>query len=273
MGRPIALLTDFGLDDPYVGQMKGVLAARAPESPVIDVSHGVEPFCISQAAFFLAAAMEHFPGDTVFIVVVDPGVGSGRRIIGAEFGGRTVLAPDNGVLELAEDKFRGTAILTDLSEAAARMHSSATFHGRDIFAPIAAEIVGGVSLEELGPKLPLRDMVRTGMNRPHWRTDGVLATVLHKDRFGNLVLNIPDSQNLPERMSISPDLLLSGNDSCCIRRVSCYAELESGVMGLIAGSQGYYELAVNRGAASEMIGLEPGDTLFLEWNGRKPVFL
>ncbi|WP_432738744.1 SAM hydrolase/SAM-dependent halogenase family protein [Maridesulfovibrio sp. FT414] len=271
MSRTIALLTDFGLDDPYVGQMKGVLATHAQDSRIIDVSHGVEPFCISQGAFFLAAAMEHFPEDTVFITVVDPGVGSARRIIGAEFGSRTVIAPDNGIIELAEDKFGGTMIVTDLSEAAAKIHSSATFHGRDIFAPIAADIACGTSLESLGPKMPLRDIVRTGINKPVWKPDGVDATILHRDRFGNLVLNIPDHQHMPERMSIPEEQLLSGNDASCVRRVSCYAELESGATGLIAGSQGYYELALNRGAASEMLGLEPGDTLTLSWNAQCPV--
>ncbi|WP_319777737.1 SAM-dependent chlorinase/fluorinase [Maridesulfovibrio sp.] len=265
MSRTIALLTDFGLNDPYVGQMKGVLATHAPESRIIDVSHGVEPFCVSQGAFFLAAAMTHFPGDTVFITVIDPGVGSGRRIIAAEFGKQVVLAPDNGVLELAEDRFSGTMIVTDLSEAAAKIHSSATFHGRDIFAPIAASLAGGTSLESLGPKLPLREIIRSGINKPVWLEDGVEATILHKDRFGNLVLNIPDTQTLPERMTIPEEHLLSSNDDACVKRVSCYAELQAGATGLLAGSQGYYELALNRGAASEMLGLEPGDVLTLKF--------
>ncbi|TIH13007.1 hypothetical protein D0S45_15905 [Marinifilum sp. JC120] len=265
MSRTIALLTDFGLDDPYVGQMKGVLTAQAPDSRIIDVSHGVEPFCISQGAFFLAAAMAHFPKDAVFITVIDPGVGSARRIIAAEFGEQIVLAPDNGVLELAETRFSGTMIVTDLSETAAKIHSSATFHGRDIFAPLAASLAGGTSLESLGPKLPLREMVRTGINKPLWLEDGVKATILHKDRFGNLVLNIPDTQSLPERMTIPEEQLLSGNDGSCVKRVCCYAELEAGATGLLAGSQGYYELALNRGAASEMLGLEPGDVLTLKF--------
>ncbi len=265
MDRTIALLTDFGLADPYVGQMKGVLVGLAPDSRIIDVSHGVEPFCISQGAFFLAAAMEHFPPDTVFVTVIDPGVGSARRIIAAEFGQRIVLAPDNGVLELAETRFAGTMIVTDLSEAAAKIHSSATFHGRDIFAPLAASLACGTSLSSLGPKLPLREIVRTGINKPVWLEDGVEATILHKDRFGNLVLNIPETQTLPERMTIPEEQLLSGNDASCVKRVCCYAELEAGATGLLAGSQGYYELALNRGAASEMLGLEPGDVLTLKF--------
>jgi S-adenosylmethionine hydrolase len=268
MSRTIALLTDFGLDDPYVGQMKGVLADLAPDSRIIDVSHGVEPFCISQGAFFLSGAMEHFPKNTVFITVIDPGVGSARRIIAAEFGEQVVLAPDNGVLELAEARFSGTMIVTDLSEATSKIHSSATFHGRDIFAPLAASIASGTSLESLGPKLPLREIVRTGINKPIWISDGVNATILHKDRFGNLVLNIPDTQTLPERMCIPEEQLLSGNDDGCVKRVCCYAELETGATGLLAGSQGYYELALNRGAASEMLGLEPGDVLTLKWSAQ-----
>lgn len=268
MSRTIALLTDFGLDDPYVGQMKGVLASQTPNSRIIDVSHGVTPFCISQGAFFLAAALTHYPEDTIFITVVDPGVGSARKIIGAELNRQTVIAPDNGIIELAESQFKGTMIVTDLSDIAGKMRSSATFHGRDIFAPLAAKIATGTSLETMGPKLPLRNISRTGIQKPVWHENGVDAIVLHKDRFGNLVLNIPDKQTLPERMSIPEEQFLSGNDTNCVKRVSCYAELEAGATGLIAGSQGFYELALNRGAAAEMLGLEPGDTVTLKWNAQ-----
>lgn len=268
MSRTIALLTDFGLDDPYVSQMKGVLAINTPDSRIIDVSHGVEPFCVSQASFFLSAAINHFPENTIFITVIDPGVGSARRIIGAEFGSRIVIGPDNGIIELAEDRFNGSIIVTDLSETARKMNSSATFHGRDIFAPLAAQLANGTSLASLGPKLPLRDIVRTGIRKPVWKTGGVEVTVLHRDRFGNLVLNIPDNQNLPERLSIPAEHHLSGSDAICVKRVSCYAELETGTTGLMAGSQGYYELALNRGAVSELLGIGPGDTLNLKWNAQ-----
>ena len=265
MSRTIALLTDFGLDDPYVGQMKGVLAGKAPDSKVIDVSHGLAPFCISQASFFLAAAIKHFPDDTVFVTVVDPGVGSGRRIIAAEFGGCIVVAPDNGIIELAEADSSGPVIVTDLSEIAKKMRSSSTFHGRDIFAPIAADIACGKSLESLGPKLPLRDVVRIGLKKPLWMENGVEAIVLHNDRFGNLVLNIADSQIMPERMSIFGKNLCTDIDTGCVRRASCYAELESGVLGLIVGSQGFYELALCQGAAAEKLHFGPGDSIVLKW--------
>ncbi|MBI9112985.1 S-adenosyl-l-methionine hydroxide adenosyltransferase family protein [Maridesulfovibrio ferrireducens] len=267
MSRTIALLTDFGLDDPYVGQMKGVLADKAPDSRIIDVSHGIAPFCISQASFFLAAAIKHFPDDTVFVAVVDPGVGSGRRIIAAEFGDTIVVAPDNGIVELAEADYCGTMIVTDLSETANQMRSSYTFHGRDIFAPIAANIACGSSLEMLGSKLPLRDVVRTGLKKPLWMENGVEAVVLHKDRFGNLVLNIPENQIMPERMSIPDKTPCVGIDAGCVRRACCYAELESGVLGLIVGSQGFYELALYQGSAAEKLNFGPGDSLVLKWGG------
>lgn len=265
MSRTIALLTDFGLDDPYVGQMKGVLAGKAPDSMIIDVSHGIAPFCISQASFFLAAAIKHFPADTVFVAVVDPGVGSGRRIIAAEFGGCVVVAPDNGIIELAEADYSGAVIVTDLSELANQMRSSSTFHGRDIFAPIAADIACGKSLEILGPKLPLRDVVRTGLKKPLWMENGVEAVVLHEDRFGNLVLNIPDSQIMPERMSIREKIPCSGSGTGCVRRASCYAELKSGFLGLLVGSQGFYELAFCQGSAAERLHYGPGDSIVLMW--------
>ncbi|WP_031484545.1 SAM hydrolase/SAM-dependent halogenase family protein [Maridesulfovibrio frigidus] len=276
MSRTIALLTDFGLDDPYVGQMKGILAAKAPNSKIIDVSHGVEPFCISQGSFFLAAALKHFPSNTVFVAVVDPGVGSGRRIIGIELGGHTILAPDNGIIELAEANSCGSMIVTDLSETPCSITCSSTFHGRDIFAPLAAELACGASLGSLGPKLPLRDVVRTGLKKPLWMEHGVEAVVLHSDRFGNLVLNIPDSQIMPERMSM-PERTVASELDClsprgaearagCVRRVSCYAELQSGAVGLIAGSQGFYELALYQGSVSDKLGYKAGDSIRLNWS-------
>ncbi|SMF33297.1 SAM hydrolase/SAM-dependent halogenase family protein [Desulfovibrio gilichinskyi] len=265
MSRTIALLTDFGLDDPYVGQMKGVFADKAPDSKIIDVSHGIAPFCISQASFFLAAAIKHFPADTVFVTVVDPGVGSGRRIIAAELGGCVVVAPDNGIIELAEAGYSGSVIVTDLSLAASQMRSSSTFHGRDIFAPIGADIACGKSLETFGPKLPLRDVVRIGLKKPLWMENGVEAIVLHRDRFGNLVLNIPDSKVMPERMSILGKNPCAGINTGCVRRASCYAELESDVLGLIVGSQGFYELALCQRAAAEKLNFGPGDSIVLKW--------
>ncbi len=276
MSRTIALLTDFGLDDPYVGQMKGILAAKAPNSKIIDVSHGIDPFCISQGSFFLGAALKYFPANTVFVAVVDPGVGSGRRIIGVELGSHIVIAPDNGIIELAEAHSCGSMIVTDLSETPYSVMCSSTFHGRDVFAPLAAEIACGTSLSLLGPKLTLRDVVRTGLKKPLWMESGVDAVVLHCDRFGNLVLNIPDSQIMPERMSM-PGRTVSSEVDClsprgietdpgCVRRVSCYAELQSGAVGLIAGSQGFYELALYQGSAAEKLRFKAGDSLRLKWS-------
>lgn len=264
MNRTIALLTDFGLSDPYVGQMKGVLAKHAPYSPVIDLSHGVEPFCITQGAFYLWAALPHFPEDTVFVTVIDPGVGTYRRIIGCELGKQVIIAPDNGIVELAEHLSPETMIVTDLSSYAAQKAASATFHGRDIFAPVAAAISKGVQLSDLGPKLPLRDVVRQGFSRPIWMEKGVEAVVLHKDRFGNIILNIKDSQSMPERVSL-PENPPRFPEEKCVRRAACYAELPPGSIGLIIGSQGFYELALNKGSAGDELKLNPGDSVILKW--------
>lgn len=263
MNKTIALLTDFGLNDPYVGQMKGVLAKHAPLSPVVDLSHGVEPFCVSQGAFYLWAALPHFPEDTIFIAVIDPGVGTNRRIIGCELGNQIILAPDNGLVELAEH-LRDTMIVTDLSFLAAQRAASTTFHGRDIFAPIGAALSQGSHLSSMGPKLPLRDVVRTGISRPIWMENGVEAIILHRDRFGNLILNIKDSQPMPERMKLlnSPQIR---PENQTIRRAACYAELPPKEIGLIIGSQGFYELAVNKGSVAQELNLGPGDSVTLKW--------
>lgn len=264
MNRTIALLTDFGLTDPYVGQMKGVLAKHAPHSPVIDLSHGVEPFCITQGAFYLWSALNHFPQDTIFVAVIDPGVGTNRRIIGCELGSRIIIAPDNGLVELAEHLSPEAMIVTDLSSLAARKAASATFHGRDIFAPIAAAISNGEALSLMGSKLPLRDVARTGISRPVWKENGVEAIVLHSDRFGNLILNIRDNHILPERVLL-PENPPRYPDSRIIRRAACYAELQPKTTGLIIGSQGFYELAVNKGSAAQELSLGPGDNVTFTW--------
>ncbi len=264
MNRTIALLTDFGLDDPYVGQMKGVLAKLAPSANIVDLSHGIEPFCITQGAFYLWAAMPHFPEDTIFITVIDPGVGTNRRIIGCEIGKRVVIAPDNGLVELAEQLESGTMIATDLSSLAAQGTASATFHGRDLFAPIGAAVARGKPMSSLGPKLPLRDVVRTGINRPIWMENGVEAIVLHRDRFGNLILNIRDNLTMPERMTL-PEKPPRHPDCRTIRRAACYAELPPKDIGLIIGSQGFYELAVNKGSAAKELAIGPGDSVTLTW--------
>ena len=255
--RPIALLTDFGLTDPYVGQVHAALTRLAPGAPLLDISHQVEPFGTAQAAFFLAASAPHFPADTVFLCVVDPGVGTSRRILGAQVGAQSFLAPDGGLLGLLLDTpGLPQASLYDLSSTAAGYGLSATFHGRDVFAPLAARLSGGETMEALGVPLAPEAVAQRPWAAPLAEPAAVLAHVLHVDRFGNCVLSL--REGFPFAGEVVK-LSLGPGESLRLRRVKAYAELGPGETGLLLGSQGFFELAVNQDSAATRLTLRPGD--------------
>lgn len=263
--RPIALLTDFGLNDPYVGQVKGVLARQAPQSRILDVSHGVEPFQIGQAAFFLAASAAYFPHDTVFMAVVDPGVGSDRRIVFACIEQQFFIAPDNGLLGLllCPRALAGRDIrLYDVAYVSGS--ASATFHGRDVFAPLAAELATGTPPESLGGVILLESLVPHPATTPRPLTTAdkssrISAHVLHVDRFGNVVLNLQSGE-------LFSSLIGSGQHKgapAYPRAVRTYSDLSEHEVGLLEGSQGLLELAVNQGSAAKLMGCQVGHTVGL----------
>lgn len=257
----MALLTDFGLADPYVGQMKGVLAS-APEAQVVDLTHGVPAFDLSRAGFFLEASRPHFPRGAIFICVVDPGVGGERRLVCLEKFDQYFIAPDNGLL---------TWTLAAPGEAEARViqperigvtRSSETFHGRDIFAPAAVRLVHGAMPEDLGPAVDPDSLARLPGALPRLLEvpePGLVATVLHVDRFGNVILNIALS-SWPGLVANWPGgVLLAGLAQMPVRPVHSYEELGDDELGLIAGSQGFVELCMNRDSAAEFLYLSAGD--------------
>ena len=186
----ITLMTDFGTRDAYVGAMKGVICTIRPAARIIDISHEVAPQDIEEAAFLLESAYSWFPPGTVHVVVVDPGVGTKRRAIAVYARGHLFVGPDNGVLScaLAQEKVFVHTIndidyeLTQISD---------TFHGRDVFAPAAAHLASGVSLELLGP--PIEDYVILDRPRPAVGEGGIEGQIVHIDRFGNGISNIPRS--------------------------------------------------------------------------------
>ncbi len=269
MPAAVALLTDFGLADPYVGQMRGVLARLAPGVPVLDVTHGVEPFNLAQGAFFLAASLGHFPRGTVFAAVVDPGVGGERRIVALEAAGRVVLAPDNGLagLLLAGE---GALRAYDLSAHAAAGGVSATFHGRDVFAPLAARIALGEAPELLGPELDPAGLVRLPWAAPGWdeARREARAAVLHVDRFGNCVLNLAVAPWAGRLCCGGPLTVRPGaGGALALRLVRTYGELEPGELGLLAGSQGYLEISMNQDQAARALGARCGEGLVVVQGG------
>lgn len=255
----IALLTDFGLTDPYVAQMKAVLAVRAPSATVVDVSHGVAPFNLIQAGFFLAASAPHFPEGTIFVTVVDPGVGSERRIVLVQAAGRLFLAPDNGLLGLVLES-AGPHRAFDLTPA--RPPAVATFHGRDVFAPLAASLANGASPESLGPELPAADLVAAAWSRPRLTGGVLLANVLHTDRFGNCILNLPVAP-WAETLAAWPGLRLDRPRAELLTFCQLYGRIPARSVGLLPGSQGCLELAMNRTSAAAYLGLQSGSLVRL----------
>ena len=249
----IVLLTDFGLADPYVGQMKGALLRLAPEARVVDLCHDVRPHGILQAGFLLQASRGHFPDDSIFLVVVDPGVGSERSILLARLGGQCFLAPDNGLLTFLHGQGASWwRVDADTSPA------SRTFHGRDIFVPLAARLALGADPDSLGRAIdPEQAWAEVG--------DGRLdCAVLHVDRFGNCLLNLR-IEAMP-----SPGENWTLDDGRNVARVSTYADLAPGQIGLLAGSQGVMELAVNGGSCAGLLSLAPGRSLRLTCTDSRP---
>lgn len=256
----IALLTDFGLSDPYVGQMKSVLMSAAPGVALLDISHDVAPQNLPQAAFFLAATLPWLPPGAVVAAVVDPGVGTDRRIVLAGIGPRWVLAPDNGLLTLVYGSEAGCR----LYDATPRTPpASATFHGRDVFAPLAARLAMGETAWALAAVWTGDDPVRLDGLRPRRTGDRVEGRVLSVDRFGNVVLNLDVGSY--GRLPAAP--ALAGPQAVALTPVATYGELAPEAVGLLAGSQGYLELAVAGGSAAAKLGLIAGDAVTLLWPG------
>ena len=244
----VALLTDFGLKDPYVGLMKGVLLSVCPDVRIVDLSHEIAPQAVPDAHLLLSQAYRYFPEKTIFVAVVDPGVGSSRAIIGVQTSDHVFLAPDNGLLGFIEGERRVVRIENEKYFLSPR---SRTFHGRDIFAPVAGHLARGVDLGKMGPRIDRFERLRTPEPRvtPAGEVVGEVMTV---DRFGNLVTNIPAS-----RLRRAAEIRLKRRRIGRILRT--YAEAPEGTLFGIVGSTGHLEISVNRGSAARKTGAAVGD--------------
>lgn len=259
--RPtIALLTDFGLEDPYVGQMKGALAGLAPEALVVDISHQVRPFDVLQGAYYLAASWPHFPQGTVFLAVVDPGVGTERRLLIVRHCGCFFLGPDNGLLALVAGS-DVKALAWELTIPIESEVASSTFHGRDILAPVAASLAQGANPITLGRPFNLDELIKPAWATPVTTGGEVTVHILHVDRFGNCLLNLTLQRWLVD-VENSPELLAPLLQPLAVART--YSDIPDGGVGMLAGSQGYWELAVNRGSAARVLDLVPGQEVTLQ---------
>ena len=254
----IALLTDFGLRDWYVAALKGVILSRAPRAQLIDITHGVPPQDVVAGAFTLAAAVPWFPRGTVFLAVVDPGVGTERALLAAQVDDRYLVGPDNGVLALSLERAKRHTIVRLANHQFWLRDVSRTFHGRDILAPVAAHLARGGALSRLGPPaartMPLR------LPAPLRRGRLVSGTVVHVDAFGNLITNLAARRWLPARQAGRCAL------RCRHRRapvVSSYADARPGQVVAVVGSLGLLELAVRNGSAARLVGAKRGNRVEL----------
>ena len=255
MDRPvITLTTDFGLADAYVGTMKGVILSICPQVALVDLSHQVPSHDVRAGAFVVAVAAPYFPYGTIHLVVVDPGVGSERRAVAVQTNRCIFVAPDNGVLSLAlagESPLRAV----ELADPQYRLPSpSATFHGRDIFAPAAAHLARGASLADFGP--PVTNLVSLSWPHPEPQQDGsFLVRVLYVDRFGNIVLNFrpEDVDGWPGGQATFE---VAGRQAVGLHQT--FADVLPGMPVAYVGSSGYVELGVRNGNAAAEWGIEAG---------------
>lgn len=256
MTRPVvALLSDFGARDQYVAAMKGVVWAALPDAQLLDITHDVAPGDVVEGAWVLAAAWRDLPLGTVVVAVVDPGVGTERRPIGIRIAGRTAVGPDNGLLELVARQGAGAsdAEAVELTVRALWRHPvSPVFHGRDIFAPIAATLAAGTPLREVGDAVDA--IVPLPVPRPVRRPDGgINGHVLHVDRFGNVITDVPR------------DLLPRGQFEVVLgsaqvtRLVSYYAQAGEGEVVMLVNSAEHLEIAMRGARAADHVGVRRGE--------------
>lgn len=248
--RIVTLTTDFGTRDGYVGEMKGVLLDRAPEATLVDVTHDLEAGDVRDGAWALARIWSRFPPETVHLAVVDPGVGTDRKAVAVRISERWLVGPDNGLLSRIEGR---PAAARELSpDRVGLTPFSDTFHGRDLFAPAAAYLAAGSEPAELGPELDPEELVRLPVPEPRREGEALEGEVVHVDRFGNLITNLP-SGGLPDRPLVEIGAYRVEETS------GSFAEAPGGSPVVIRGSGGTLEICVRNDRAAEVLGLGRGE--------------
>ena len=256
----VSLLTDFGLVDPFVAEMKAVILSICPEARIVDVSHGVAEFDIRMGAFLLTEAAPSFPLGTVHVAVVDPGVGSRRRSIVVKTKRSIFVGPDNGLL-IPAATIEGIVGVFEISNwSMIEREVSSTFHGRDVFAPVAAHIACGHRPEEYGPSIS--DYVPSPFHDPTLDEKGVTCEILHVDRFGNLATNLTQAHLTHLRAGIGQEVTLStGRRRIHARVVRTFSDLHRNEVGLMLGSHGFLEVACRESDAAKRLRIRRGSVV------------
>jgi S-adenosyl-L-methionine hydrolase (adenosine-forming) len=257
MPNIITLTTDFGLADPFVGIMKGVILGIAPDAHVVDITHDIRSYDILEAAFLIDSTYRYFPSGTIHVIVVDPGVGSARRPMVAAAKDHIFVAPDNGVLSyiLSDVQPPGYSAYWINNRSLFLNAISQTFHGRDIFAPVAAHLALGIPIESVGPRIV--DFVKKSLPKPRPQGDKLLGTVLRIDKFGNIITNLKRSQ-------LGSDFAIRVAGLSITRLCTSFSEAEPGEFFAVEGSTGYIEVALNQGSAAARLNVALGAEIELE---------
>jgi S-adenosylmethionine hydrolase len=254
----ITLTTDFGTQDWFVGTMKGVILGIAPRAVIVDITHEIPAGDVRAGAFTLAAGYRFFPKGTVHVAVVDPGVGSTRRAIAVQTGNYLFAGPDNGVLSwaLTKEKIRSVHRLENANYFLRPV--SHTFHGRDIFAPVAAHLSCGLPVRKLGPAQ--KNFVRLPWPQPRMRGNRIEGEVVFIDRFGNAITNIEHADwDAQSRLEV-----FLGRRRLCQMK-AFYQSVPAGQAVAVPGASGFMEIAVNGGSAAKRFGLKVGDQISVCW--------
>lgn len=260
VAKIITLTTDFGLKDPYVGEMKAAIVSICPDAVIVDITHEVKKFNVRMGAFMLACAAPYFPKGTIHVAVVDPGVGVEKRPLIILTSQGIFVGPDNGVLVLAAQKqdiieariiTNPKLMLTDVSN---------TFHGRDVFAPAAAKLATGVPPNSFGPEV--REAIKPDFAKVTFDHGFLMGEVLHVDGFGNIITNI-DAKHLGQLHATGLISVNLPRFAGVLKRGKAYAEADLKEALVLMGSQGYVEIAVNQGSAARKFRAKPGDSITL----------
>ena len=262
--RHICFLSDYGYEDDFAGTCRGIIARLAPDVRVIDVTHGIARHDLVGAAFVLRNTVRYMPEGAVHLAVVDPGVGGPRRaVVLRSAGDRFFVGPDNGMLVLAAESDGGIADCWEITnEDLFTAPLSATYHGRDIFAPVAAHLAGGLPPARLGPAIDPAGLVRLKIPPAATTRRGLRATAVLIDRFGNVALNLDAAGLEAARLGDTIEVVCAG-ERYLARLARSFVEVRPSDIMVLVDSYGQVALAVNTGSAEDVLGLSPGDAVEL----------
>jgi S-adenosylmethionine hydrolase len=252
----ITLLTDFGLIDPYIAMMKGVILSINIDARIVDITHSINTGSIFQAAHILAETFKYFPAGSIHVAVIDPGVGSNRKPIALETENHFFIGPDNGIFSLIIDRHTPSRIIEITEEKFFLPHVTKTFHGREVFAPVAAHVSMGTELDHLGPAL--NNPIKINFPEPYQK-DGILyGRIIRTDNFGNLITNITNKDFDDFMKKSRPEIHIGGIK---LKELNAtYSDVKKGELLALINSSGLLEIALNLGRASDYPGMEAAET-------------